>query len=942
MSKISFYKNAFYIINCLVCYFISTNILFGNIYSAFLENKGQLQDIKGNPIPYVYFKTSSPGLDVYITKTGLTYSFINYSDADSANSSWERFDVSLVNANIDPSNIISENTLQVVNNYFLPQCPEGIMGVQSYKKITIKEVYPNIDWELTLDRGAFKYSFIIYPGGNYKNIKLRYIGAGDIKVENEDQITIKTPLNELQEGQLTCYYQQKNNLVNDQVPANYLTTSTSVSLSSIYNMEKSNKKSDDYFAKEVSISIDEPINKNKILVIDPPIEWSTLFDGGFQSSFQETTITDSENSLIISGLTRSFDFPVLEGDLDFYTGTFMGNGFLPSADIFITKFDSSGTLLWNTYYGGTKYDQVWASTVDSHDNIYLVGTTISEDFPLHPPITGYMQTYMAPDISITYEGSEGWILAFNKNSQRLWSTFFGGDISNAITAVTVDAQQNILISGNTRAENLFPLQNADGFFADRLPTEGLEMFIAKFNSSYELIWSTYYNDGRDMPNGHIYPNDIIVNNNEDIYIVGYTDQGVFPIVEHPGSFVLDTYGEGIGDGFIVKLNKAHELIWSTFFGGREADYIHSLAFDSEDNLFIIGSTKSDNFPIKNAKGYYNDPDFNGNTDAFLAKFNSNDKLLWSTYFGDVGGESPTSNQALYVDQCDNLYFAIEVQGSENMPVQEPVDEVFFDSQLDQGVKSDLYLGKFSSEGELTWATYFGSNTEERRARLTMDNRHKLYLTGALWNVTNVSELDNFPLKKMGEAFYDSTVTSDGAWDSHFFITRFNIPQDEFTFEVSDNTIFSCAEDSIFLLASGGGEYTWSTGDSSPKIIVSPMATTEYTISISGLYNGCIEQFDTTITVIDEGLCEDTSYTLFIPNAVADENPSFNPILLGSYDSYELYIYDRHGNLIFKTKDISERWKGLYRNKDIAANDVYIYRIIVNQKDKYSGNITVLR
>ena len=41
----------------------------------FAENNGQLTDMQGNLVPFVLFKASAPGLDLYVTDKGLTYSF---------------------------------------------------------------------------------------------------------------------------------------------------------------------------------------------------------------------------------------------------------------------------------------------------------------------------------------------------------------------------------------------------------------------------------------------------------------------------------------------------------------------------------------------------------------------------------------------------------------------------------------------------------------------------------------------------------------------------------------------------------------------------------------------------------------------------------------------------------------------------------------------------
>src|SRR5689334_23287658 len=42
----------------------------------FLENKGQMMDMNNKPVPFVLFKAEAPGVTLYITEKGLTYTFM--------------------------------------------------------------------------------------------------------------------------------------------------------------------------------------------------------------------------------------------------------------------------------------------------------------------------------------------------------------------------------------------------------------------------------------------------------------------------------------------------------------------------------------------------------------------------------------------------------------------------------------------------------------------------------------------------------------------------------------------------------------------------------------------------------------------------------------------------------------------------------------------------
>jgi hypothetical protein len=52
-------------------------------------------------------------------------------------------------------------------------------------------------------------------------------------------------------------------------------------------------------------------------------------------------------------------------------------------DVFVAKFDSTATMQWATYFGGSAKDFAAAAACDSLGNLYICGSTKSADFPTH-------------------------------------------------------------------------------------------------------------------------------------------------------------------------------------------------------------------------------------------------------------------------------------------------------------------------------------------------------------------------------------------------------------------------------------------------------------------------------------------------------------------------------------------------------------------------------
>jgi hypothetical protein len=333
---------------------------------------------------------------------------------------------------------------------------------------------------------------------------------------------------------------------------------------------------------------------------DGTLLWSTYL-GGSSLDFGYAISVDSNDNVLVTGYTMSFDFPTLSA----YDNTYSG------IDAFITKFSSDGTLLWSTYLGGSIEDYGDAISVDSNDNIIVTGYTGSIDFPT---LNAYQNTR-----SSLYDG---YIAKFSSNGTLLWSSYLGGSSYDYGNAVSVDSQDDILVSGYTESTD-FPTLNA---YDDAIGGT-IDAFITKFASNGTLLWSSYLGGSIDD-----YGRAISVDSNDTIIITGYTESTDFP--------TLNAYDDAIGgtiDAFITKFSSNGTLLWSTYLGGGELDNGYAVGVDSNDNIIVGGFTGSIDFPTLSA---YNNTN-SGLYDVFITKFlklgldNDNDFMPdgWEDYYG---------------------------------------------------------------------------------------------------------------------------------------------------------------------------------------------------------------------------------------------------------------------------------------------------------------------
>ncbi len=159
--------------------------------------------------------------------------------------------------------------------------------------------------------------------------------------------------------------------------------------------------------------------------------------------------------------------------------------------------------------------------------------------------------------------------------------------------------------------------------------------------------------------------------------------------------------------------------WSTFIGGHSVESILALDCDSVDALLAAGFTRSFDFPIKRAWQVtpWLSPAKNPN-EMILLKFDSDEQLLWSTFYGGSLDDWPTG---LSVDPQSNV-LVVGVTSSENFPVHRAY-------QASKGDRNDAYLVKFDSSGRRIWATYFGADNEDQLNGVDCDSRGNVYAVG---------------------------------------------------------------------------------------------------------------------------------------------------------------------------------------------------------------------
>jgi gliding motility-associated-like protein len=271
-----------------------------------------------------------------------------------------------------------------------------------------------------------------------------------------------------------------------------------------------------------------------------------------------------------------------------------------------------------------------------------------------------------------------------------------------------------------------------------------------------LVWSTYYGGSGVTEQG----SHISTDNSGNLFVVGNTNGTNFPVTV--GAYQVN-YG-GVQDGFMLKFDSNGNRLWATYFGGNRSDNIRSCATDAQGNIFVTGSTFSLNLPTMNPGGgaYFQSVNFAStnntvNLTSYVAKFDSNGNLIWSTFLGGGLGESGID---VWIDNNNDLIVS-GMSASTDFPVTSGAFQTTNAGPLTgAGIFGDAYVGKFTNSGVLQWLTFIGGSQDEIGYGVATDANNNVYATG--WTRST-----NFPVSN------DAFQPTYGGGTGDAFVVKFS-------------------------------------------------------------------------------------------------------------------------------------------------------------------------
>lgn len=787
---------------------------------VFTQNKGQWHDD-------ILYKTHMGNAIGYIDKQGFTFAMYEAAFYDKLHD-WLRGKSTVQTAQGHAIKLhfkggdmgrgaLTGNDAGTTEHFYLGQdANRWAKDVRSFDKIRITQVYEGIDVEFGTSNNRLKYDFIVAPYADTDAIEIELLGQNKLVIRDGNLIA-QTSVGDFIETKPFAYQYNAEGNVEEVACEFHLSGNV------------------------VSYIFPEGYDNSRLLIIDPEIAFSTYI-GSTTNSFGFTASYDSYGNLYAGAVVFGDSYPTVAGSFQINFGAGV-------VDCGISKFNSDGTqLLYSTYIGGEGNEAPHSLVVNNHDELYILGTTSSLDFPVSPAAyqPHHAGGYTVEAIGFSYgNGSDIFVTKLSEDgSQMLAGTYIGGAGNDGLGnggvleqnygdqfrgEIVVDDDGNAYVATVTNSGD-FPIVNG---FSSTIGGS-ISGIIFKLSSNLsELIWSTF--SGGNFSESAV---SLQLAPDNSVYFTGATTSTQLPT--SPNAYQPEK-SDGV-DGYIGHISAdGSQLLACTYNGTTGKDLNYFVQLDNDGFVYVVGQTNGP-YPVSN--NVYSNP----NSGQFIHKFSADlSSSIWSTRIGSGSGSIDISPSAFLVSNCGQIYLsgwggAINSAGSTNIL---PVTSNAFQTTTDG---EDFYLMVLQpNASDLLYATFFGGSQSPEHvdggtSRFDKNGTvyqavcagcfgsHDFPTQPGVWSETNGSNQCNLGVFK----FNLSTVNAEAALDA-------------------PNVICSGSEFSLINNSVGADTFLWNLGDGNTSTAAQPTHSYAqpgtYTITLYAEdSNGCLSADSTQLIV----------------------------------------------------------------------------------------------
>jgi gliding motility-associated-like protein len=603
-------------------------------------------------------------------------------------------------------------------------------------------------------------------------------------------------------------------------------------------------------------------------------------------------------------------------------------------DMFIVKLNNNGNLVWVKQMSGLLFEGGYSIAVSATGNVYTSGIFLgTSDFDPSSSVYELISTGL----------SDAFVCKLDAEGNFKWAKRMGGNGYIRSLGMSLDAAENVYTTGFfDKAVDFDP-----GLLEFNLTSNGDDdLFISRLDSNGNHGWTKQIG-GTSYDAGYSITLDVSSN----IYVTGFFQD----VVDFDaGAGMTNLSSSGFSDIFILKLNPAGNFIWAKKMGGPSFDRPNSIKVDNLNNIYTIGYFEQ-MVDFDPGQSQFNLTTTGGN-DIFLHKMSQ--CLAVSTFQLSASTcKSYTLNNQVYHESGIYTQVLSNAAGCDsiitlNLTITRVINfkdvticqgQQYFAAgsyQTISGVYADTLLNVLGCDSVIvTQLTVNPSPQPNLGADKNLCGDEILILdpgifTSYLWHNGNNTRT----VTATAPGLFWVRVTNEkncSATDS-FTINRIN--QRPSLFLPANQQI--CAGAALNIQVSGYNRYLWSTGENTSSIIIRNPGIYELQVTDADNCTG-----SDSIVVTQKTDC----LPLAIPNTFTPNNDGrndiFKPIINLEIVDYNMVIFNRWGQKIFESNNISVGWDG---NIATATPQQGVYVYLIRYKNyqgkwnQFKGTITLLQ
>lgn len=520
-------------------------------------------------------------------------------------------------------------------------------------------------------------------------------------------------------------------------------------------------------------------------------QWGINTLSQFTNEANDVEINNSGESYVAGYITGQTSFSPTE-----IVPGVMGNG-----DIYIAKYSSSGTLIWQKTFGGNYSDRAIDLAVGPDQNIVVTGQYFGS------------VNFGNTTLSSVNNSKDIFVLKLDPQGNVLWARSEGGSMAENAYGITVDQQNNVILTGQFQGNATIGGSNFTSAVDPQTGLPSYDLFLSKYTSNGAPVWTkngsahyedrgfavatdnqnnifftgqfsdtltfagnTYNNIGYNTgflcklnPNGQVQffnlmkaglvaPYDLEINSDNEVVIIGdflgnmnYYDAGGAHAVQNPFDKQI----------FIVKTNNSGAYSWNYTLGSDNELSARSVSIDPHKDIFVTGFFKCALSQIQDtANALFNSV---GYRDPYLLKINNNSGF---EYIRQMGGKMDDTGNGVAVTSNDRPYVCGAYTRDLNIPFNtNPVSSGMngFGLQAFPEETGHYYLiGDSTYNSFLTTVVNHGTQQLNYFSIPTSDS-----LEGYITNAVNFADSDTLHTCVSGELYYNTT-TFDHYGPAYYF------------------------------------------------------------------------------------------------------------------------------------------------------------------------------